>query len=291
MVTYDEVKQKAVDLRNSILKAMYVNKPARAKAVYSQIRAKLDSIISDVLNAITAVSHSQLDSYLAELSYSQPATEFGMKTINIAYSGDTIELNGETVIPYDVFSFDITGYMEKLKKYPKEVSRRMIPIRIDNDYTPPDGDWQDVEYKYYLPAVVESEPRYEWDLLESYEEYGVLPKIFEFLLYESEWDQYLVRSIIGKWTYYEWDIDGSTVKAWIASNDLVKVEKGEYTGNFKHLNYKFAVMIDNYYENPIELCYNNQIFVANGRHWVIYVCLADIHLYPAPFKVLDKAMP
>jgi len=71
MVTYDEVKQKAVDLRNSILKAMHVNKPARAKAIYSQVRAKLDSIISNVLNAITAVSHSQLDSYLAELSYSQ----------------------------------------------------------------------------------------------------------------------------------------------------------------------------------------------------------------------------
>jgi len=287
MVTYDEVKQKAVDLRNSILKAMHVNKPARAKAIYSQVRAKLDSIISNVLNAITAVSHSQLDSYLAELSYSQPATEFGMKTINIAYSGDTTEINGETVIPYDQFSFDLAGYLEKLKQYPKEVSRRMLPIRVDNSYSPPSGDWEDAIYTYYLPETVEFLNRYEQDLLESYETYGELPKMFEFLLYASEWNKYLVRSVIGAFDYLEWHIDSQRVVVYIASNDVVKLEEGEYSGEFKHVSYKYAIIIDNYSSYPIEFCYNNRAFSCKDNGYTIWVSLADIHLYPSPIKVLE----
>jgi len=287
MVTYDEVKQKAVDLRNSILKAMHVNKPARAKAIYSQVRAKLDSIISDVLNAITAVSHSQLDSYLAELSYSNPANEFGMKTINIAYSGDTTEINGETVIPYDQFSFDLAGYLEKLKQYPKEVSRRMLPIRVDNSYTPPSGDWEDAIYTYYLPFQVTFTHEYTIDLHEAFGSYGTLPKLFEFELYEAEWDSYLVRYIVGvfDWLYYK--IDDKYVTVDMSANNVIYLEQGAGSEVFKSVSYKHAIIIENYTDYPIEFCYNNSSYSCPANGYAIWLCLADIHLYPTPIKVLE----
>jgi len=290
MVTYDEVKQKAVDLRNSILKAMHVNKPARAKAIYSQVRAKLDSIISNVLNAITAVSHSQLDSYLAELSYSQPATEFGMKTINIAYSGDTTEINGETVIPYDQFSFDLAGYLEKLKQYPKEVSRRMLPIRVDNSYSPPSGDWEDAIYTYYLPYHISLSYEFTYDLLNDFGGYGILPKLFEFELYEAEWEDYLVRLVKGIFDHLLYQIGDTQLSVDIASNNIVVLEQGANSNIFKSVNYRYIIIINNFYENPIEFCYNNQTFACAGNHITVWLCLADIHLYPAPLKILESTL-
>jgi len=290
MVTYDEVKQKAIDLRNSILKAMYVNKPARAKAIYSQIRAKLDTIISDVLNAITAVSHSQLDSYMVELSYSQPATEFGMKTIDISYAGDKTQINSTEVIPYDVFSFDLAGYLEKLKKYPKEVSRRMLPIRVDNSYSPPAGDWEDAVYTYYLPYDVFLSHEFTYDLVNDIGDYGELPKMFEYLLYEAEWDEYLVRQIKGKFDYLLYKIDDVQLSVDIASNNVVVLEQGANSNVFKSVSYKYVIIIHNFYENPIEFCYNNQTFTCNGNSTAVWLCLADIHLYPSPIKILEKAI-
>jgi len=289
MPTYDEVKTKIKTLRQRILKDMTYGMFERRKKAVDATLTAIKTILSKLAGNINVASPYAVDTRLIELYNTTPVTEIGEKKVAVDYADDTILIDGRTVIPFDVFTYNPTLYAENVKSFADALSKGLVVFRIDNSYTPPDGDFEDVSYVYYVPEEFIHQYETEFKLYDWYGAYGVLPKFAEFLLYGLNWTVYNVNTITGSFDWFERHIDGYLIEVFVGTGGIVELIDPN-TGEVRNVAYKYVVHIVNTYSLPVEVVIGNKPHKCPAGYRTIYLYLTDIHLKSTPYKIFQQAV-
>lgn len=286
MVTYDDVKNKLVTLRQSVLKELLVNKIVRAKNVYSQVYDKISTIQSLLGNPVFYMREG-VNMWIPDAKRLYDASQIGFKNIPLEYNDDTVTLDSEEVIPFSVFTFDGSAYEEALKKQAQEYSRRYLVVRIDISATPPEGDFEDVKYVYYLPNSFSQSAGILFDIETNFGTLGDLPRMYEYGLYEDFATEYKAKSVTGIMDNFSFDIAGELILISVFSGgNLCIYPDGDETKK-KNAAYKWFIYVQNGTSYDIEVCFTNKTLHCSANRRVAYIYLADIHLYNIPYKVAE----
>jgi len=174
MVTYDEVKTKIVDFRKRVLADMTYKRAERAKTLFDGVNATVKYILEQISAALSAKTDLNVDTYNAQLYYLSAANPIGEKKVSVDYADSTTTIDGRTVIPFDSFSYDYSGYIDNVKGFADALSRRIVMFRSPISETPPGGDFEDATYIYYTPSDYQSAYQFTYDLYVSFGAEGKL---------------------------------------------------------------------------------------------------------------------
>jgi len=285
MVTYDEVKTKITNFRKQVLADMTYKRNERSKTLFDAVRSNVQYILEQLSNALSARADLNVDNYAAQLYYLSPATAIGEKKVAVDYNDDTTTIDGRTVIPFDTFTYDPSLYAENVKSFADALSRRLVVTRIPNNESPPEGDFEDVSYTYYVANEFVSAGMWEFNINTIYGEYGTLDQYAEYDLYGMAWEQYLVEVVKGAFDLFRFDVVSvGDVNARIGSGGVLKVIDG--SGNERWLAYKFVTWVMNNTDYTVELVIGNKPHKCGANDTAIYVYLTDIHLKATPIRIL-----
>ena len=285
MVTYNEVKTKIQNFRKTVLADMSCKRAERAKTLFDSVNATVKYILEQLSQSLSAKVDLNVDNYAAQLYYSSPVTAIGERKVAVDYIDDTTEINGRTVIPFDTFTYDPSLYAENVKSFADALSRRLVVTRIPNSESPPEGDFEDVSYTYYVAGEFVPLHEVEIDIYLIYGEYGDMLRYAEYDVYNMDWRQYLVESIKGAFDVFNFSVESANdVIVRVGSGGSLKVIDG--TGNERWLAYKFVTWIVNNTNYTVEVVIGNKPHKCEAGDSAIYVYLTDIHLKATPIRIL-----
>jgi len=287
MVTYDEVKQKLENAIMQILEDMAYKRIAFANKYMSAVQSFVKSILAELNNALNVKVHYNIDTYFAEIYHSASMAEIGEKAVKPVYNDETTTIDGRTVIPFDTFTFNPNMYSTYSKLFSDRLSKYTVMFRIAISQSPPEGDFEDVDYVYYIPSIFYSNVEFVHDLYQEIGAYGELPDFAEFTIFAVR--PLKVRFVKGVFDYFRRDIDADSVYCDIGSGGIVKAYD-EDKGEWKELAYKFVVIAWNHTSYPVEVVINGKPHKVSANSVAVYVYLTDIHLKATPIRIVETSV-
>ena len=284
MVTYDQVKSKLESAIMQILEDMVYKRIVFANEYANAVRSFVKGVLNELNNALHVKTHYSIDTYFAELYTNETMKEIGEKAVKPAYNDDTTEINGRIVIPFDVFEFKPDLYENYSKLMGEKFSEYTVMFRIPINESPPDGEFEDASYVYYMPTIFYSNYEFVHDLYEEINAYGELPNFAEFDIYACY--PLKVRFIKGVFDYFRRDIDSATIWCDIGSGGVVKAYD-ETNDKWRELAYKFVILAWNYTDYTVEVMVSGKPHKVSAHHVAVYVYLTDIHLKATPIKIVE----
>ena len=284
MVTYDEVKQKAVNLRKKILSDIAMKRLDIAKSIYDSVRSKLQYMLTEIQNNVSYATPFNIHRYSVESYITSKANELGTKSVSVQYNDSTETVNGYDIPTYDRFSYDETDYLNKLKNLGTEFAKDVVKLAIPNSESPPAGDIEDVNFTYYIAKEVHI-----YSNIVFTNEVGRLPEYAEFGIYGLEIKHYDVKAITGEHTQLIFDIDGTNVSVWITPNATVTLFDVDNQKEFR-VNAKLFLDVVNPSSYTVYVCVLDSKFIVGSNWHRAYLQFADVKLMPSPVIIKDETL-
>ncbi|MCD6132338.1 MAG: hypothetical protein J7J61_09585 [Candidatus Hydrothermae bacterium] len=284
MVTYDDVKTKAVNLRKKILSDLAMKRIDIAKSVYDNVKAKLQYILTEIQNNVSYASRFNVHRYSVESYITSLANELGSKAVSVQYNDSTETVNGYDIPTFDRFSYDETDYLNKLKNLGTELAKDVVKLAIPNSESPPQGDIEDAIFTYYIASDVNVYS----DMIIA-DEIGKLPEYAEFGIYGLDIKRYDIKAITGELKQFLFDIAGITVQVWIVVNATVRLFDVDVQKEFR-VNAKLYLDVVNPSSYDVYVCVLDSKFIVGSNWHRAYLQFADVKLMPSPVIIRDESL-
>jgi len=275
-MSYESVKSKIENFRKRILRDITIKRNELALKLYDAVRSAVTYINEQLSANISAKKQIDVDTYNIQLYYLSSANSVGEKKVSVNYADDVISIDGKTVIPYDTFTYDPGLYFSNAKAIGDMLSKQFVIFRIPIDLSPPIGDFEDVNYIYYIP-----------DFHYSCIEYEYMPVDAE-LFYMAEFDLYgigegtvniiAIRGVFD--SFYKYVDGGITCLVSSGGCVLVKINETE-----RWINYKFVLNCINSTPYDVEVLVGTKPHRIPSNTECYYIYITDIHLKGTPIFV------
>ncbi|RLF41153.1 MAG: hypothetical protein DRN12_03815 [Thermoplasmata archaeon] len=287
MATYEEVKGKIENAVMQILEDMAYKRIVFANKYTGAVEQFVKEIMAELNNALNIRKHENIDTYFAEIYSSASMQEIGAKAVKPEYDDELVSIGGRTVIPFDTFKFDPEQYELYSKMMGDRFSKYLVLFRIPLSESPPAGDFEDIDYAYYLPNIFYSNIEFVHDLYQELSEYGYLPEFLEFVLFQVLPTK--VRFIKGAFDYFRRDIDTTYIACDVCTGGVVKGYDAK-VDEWKEIAYKFSIIAWNYTTYTVEVVIGGKPHKVEANKCAVYLYLTDMHLKATPIKILEVSI-
>lgn len=287
MVTYDEVKTKIENLYKQIISDLAYKRAFWFSDLAEKSETFIKEIVDTLTNSLKAVSNLNVDTYLSTIYSSYTPKAIGEKAVRPVYADDTITIDNREVIPYDMFEFDPTFYLDRMKALGDYLSKDLVLARIPISESPPKGDFEDVSYVYYIPESFTAFAEFGINLYDSTGQYGEIPLFAEFDLYAVKTIK--VEEVRGAFEYFRIPIGEDEVALDLATGGIIKAWD-ENLQNYRELAYKYVMVIWNFTSYPVDVMFGTKPHRVSSNSYAVYLYVTDVHLKATPLKILETSL-
>jgi len=159
MVTYDEVKNRLLALRQNVLKYQLFGVLNRRLSMYSAIRNAVKNVLTQINDALSADTFELASGYAIQQYVVSRLPSVGKKYVEFSYADETIPLTGLDGQSYDNPSFpqmkitdeDRAAMESNMKNISAEIAKRRVVLRCSagDAGSVGDPDAEDALYAYY----------------------------------------------------------------------------------------------------------------------------------------------
>jgi len=285
MVTYNDVKTKLQNTRQSILREMTIKRLTRSKSIYEQVRDKIKYIQDALVSNVGVGKRMTIDRHLLELYYLNQSNEIGEKKVSFNYN-DTIEtINGRDLIPFSVFDFDSSLYDNGVKNIALELNKQIVLARTSAVGV--EGDWEDAVYAYFKATSITEGLEIERNFETLYGDWAEFIPAMEFNLFGLESNAFYLGLIKGVGWYVEF---GTDLNVMLSDSGLGYINTTKDSSSWKATAYRVMLAIMNSRSYDIEIVYKNQIFKCSAGKVVYYIHFMDAHLTQSPIKLFETTV-